>query len=202
MDKKEIDFELTLTYNELVAYLLAKYGVAKYSYFCNDNFKTKQTKNMRTKEGLFLHHIGEKEHIMLCNSEFAKQWNFEKYQGANHLVYCNYIEHLILHVKITDEYMPAAITESLEAVGIGGVINYISPELTTYYENPPVGGWQSIVFNVIKDNYDEYTKIAALFEIKNPGYDLSKTTQLSEFMGKSIERTRKAIDAWKEKIKN
>jgi len=207
MTKEEIEFEIDLSYNELVAYLLAKYGVAKYSYFCTNSCKSKQTKNMRTKDGLFLHHIGEKEHIMLCNAEFAKQWDFEKYQGADKLVYCNYLEHLLLHVKITKEYMERDQlklfqSEKIEMVGIGGVVDFIGPELVTYYETPPLGGWQSRVFEEVKDNYDEFTRICALFELDNPLYDLSKTTMLSEFMGKSIKRTRKAIDEWKKKINN
>ena len=195
MNKDDLAFEESLNYNELVAYLLAKYGVAKYSYFCKDNCKSKQKKNMRTNEGLFLHHIAEKNHIMLCNSMFAKQWDFEETQSATKLVYCNYLEHLLLHIKITNEYMEHAIMTTKESTGIGGVVNFIGPELSTYYAEPPVGCWQQVMFELVKDNYDDYIRIIAEFEVAHPEFDLSKNIE-----GKRIKKIRKDIDKVKKEI--
>ena len=158
MKSNEIKFERNLSYNELVAYLLAKYGVAKYPYFCNKECKSKQKNNSRTNEGLFLHHIGENMHIQLSQPSYAKRLPFEKYQGALRLVYCNYIEHLLLHIKITEEYLDND-EFPVELVGIGGVVNFIAPELVTYYHNPPKDGWRKNVFDVVNDNLDDFIEI-------------------------------------------
>ena len=77
MESIEIKEELAMTYNELVEYLLNKYGSAKYDYFCNESCKSKNTKVSRTSEGLFCHHIDEDKAIMLSNDKIAvnNPWN-------------------------------------------------------------------------------------------------------------------------------
>lgn len=79
--------------------------------------RSKDTSLSRTKEGLVIHHIGENEHILLGNPNFAVKQDFA-YQLPENLCYCDYLEHLLLHIKIVEEYFDM---NSQEQVGIGGV---------------------------------------------------------------------------------
>ena len=98
MDSLEVQNQLKMTYSELVDYLLKKYGPAECDYFRTEACKSKNPKVSRTNEGLYCHHIDEDKAIMLCNDKFAVNNPFE-YQKAERLVYCNALEHLILHIK-------------------------------------------------------------------------------------------------------
>ncbi len=53
----------------------------------------------RTPEGLLCHHIDEDKASVLSNPRFAKDYPFS-YQKRERLVYCDYVEHLLLHHKI------------------------------------------------------------------------------------------------------
>ena len=99
MNHEEIVKEVKMTYYELQDYLLKKYGSAKYDYFTNSECKYKNKKVSRTKEGLYCHHMDEDEGGNLSNPPQARQQCFE-WQKKERLVYCNAIEHLILHIKI------------------------------------------------------------------------------------------------------
>ncbi len=125
-----IDKLLDLTYDELVIHLQNKYGIPKYSYFINDTYKSRNPKNTRTKEGLVIHHIDEDKAIMLSTVEYARLNPFE-YQKADRLVYCNLIEHLLLHIKIV-EY-PNPNQNKNELCGVGGIINFLVPELNDIF---------------------------------------------------------------------
>lgn len=52
---------------------------------------------------------------------------------AKNIVYCDYLEHLFLHILICEN--PQAVNNR-EIVGIGGVINFLVPELNDLYS-----GW-------------------------------------------------------------
>ena len=67
---------------------------------------------------------------MLCNDKFAVNNPFE-YQKAGRLVYCNLLEHLLLHVKIAENPSPDANENELP--GIGGAINFICKDLNDIY---------------------------------------------------------------------
>ena len=67
MESTEIKNQLKMTYDELVDYLLKKYGPAQYDYFCNESCKSKNSKVSRTNEGLYCHHIDENKAISLAN---------------------------------------------------------------------------------------------------------------------------------------
>ncbi len=69
---------------------------------------------------------------MLSTPTYAKKNPFD-YQKADHLVYCNLLEHLVLHIKIV-EYPNPAQNAGETCGGIGGIIyNYIVPELNDIY---------------------------------------------------------------------
>lgn len=85
-----------------VEYLLKKYGAVTDDYFINKNCRSKG-KFSRTKDGLFCHHIYEYEYPLICNPDIACCLPYEL-QLKENLCYCNILEHLILHIKIDDEY--------------------------------------------------------------------------------------------------
>lgn len=146
---------MKMNYYELVQFLINKYGPAKYDYFVNDKCKTTNKKVKRTSEGLVCHHIDEDKAIMLCDEKYAAQNPFE-YQKADRLVYCNYLEHLLLHILIAEG--PKATNRNInETQGIGGVVNFICKQLNDYYNGYQYSKeWLINTMAVIKDDYESY----------------------------------------------
>ena len=99
MERDEIYKELQMPYDELQQYLRNKYGGALYDYFVTPECKTKNKKVGRGMEGLYCHHMDEDKGGNLGNPLQARLQPFE-WQKKERLVYCNVIEHLILHMKI------------------------------------------------------------------------------------------------------
>lgn len=136
--RKKIDdyiFLLNLSYDQAVERLLLKYGAAKddyyressYNRFLNGEIKNiTKGKYQRTKEGLFCHHIDEFEFENLSNKDFIQAYRYPySYQTKDRLVYCDLIEHLILHTLITRE------TDGNR--GFLGYITYIRPMVNEWY---------------------------------------------------------------------
>ena len=86
-----------MQYDELNYYLKDKYGKASNNYF------EITRKNIGERNGLICHNIDEDKLIMLTNEAVAKT-NGYKYQSPEKLVYCNMLEHLVLHVKIMEDF--------------------------------------------------------------------------------------------------
>ncbi|MCC3161039.1 MAG: hypothetical protein K4H23_04950 [Mollicutes bacterium PWAP] len=82
---------------------------------------------------------------------------YEDYQKADRLVYCNLLEHLMLHIKIVENPKPL-IKKIL--VGEGGINNFLIPELNDIYSgiNYQIPWKQSIV-KVIVGFEEDYLKI-------------------------------------------
>jgi hypothetical protein len=161
MEKIEIQKEMKMKYHELVGYLLEKYGKAQHDYFLTENCKSKNTKVSRTKEGLYCHHTDEDKAIDLSNSDFAIINPFN-YQKADRLVYCNVLEHLILHIKIFEEPKNTKAND-MEVQGLGGVINCICPELNDRYNGKePTQEWRINVFNQVRNNFDDYYRNSSI----------------------------------------
>lgn len=157
MKTRELQDQLRMSYEGQVEYLLNKYGSAKYDYFCNESCKSRNTKVSRAKEGLVCHHIDEDKAIMLSSPSYAAKNRFD-YQRADRLVYCNLLEHLLLHIKIVIE--PRHPEANLfERPGVGGIVN-ICRILNDYY-----GGreckreYQKTLYEPISDNMKDYIAI-------------------------------------------
>ena len=174
MKSAEIQNQLKMTYDELVKYLLDKYGPAEYDYFLNENFKSKNKKVSRTDEGLYCHHIDEDKAIMLSNDKYAVNNPFE-YQKADRLVYCNALEHLILHIKIVEEPRNKNANK-MELQGIGGAINFLCPQINDYYNGYEFKQqYLKNIFGLIENNFDDYIDILRYFldvVEKNPLYKI------------------------------
>lgn len=172
MNLQEYESVKDLTYVEYCDYLQKKYGKSKYNYM-SENF-VKIPKVTRTSEGLFVHHKYENKTILLTNQAIAKHQPYE-YQLAENLAYCDFLEHLLLHVLIC-EYPENTLPQFI--VGIGGAINFIIPELNDLYSGCPVApNWKMTCFNKVKQDQDCYITIVNRL-IKNshnyPLFDLSK----------------------------
>lgn len=179
MKSEEIKKELGLGYQELVDYLLDKYGPAEGDYFRNETCKSKNPIVSRSSEGLECHHIDEDKAIMLSDSRWASKNPFE-YQKADRLVYCNVLEHLILHAKIIEEPRNKKANK-LESPGVGGVINYLCPKINDYYNGYEFKrDYQRKMFSLIADNFDDYIEILRYILViiyKRPEYSLLITKE-------------------------
>ena len=99
------------------------------------------------------HHIDEDKAIMLSTDSFAVRYPFE-YQKADRLVYCNYLEHLLLHIKIAEE----SDTDNSEVLaGIGGAVNFIVRILNGFYSDKIVTQeYLCRAQDAVIDDYDSY----------------------------------------------
>lgn len=125
--KKVCDY----TYLQYCDYLQKKYGIGLAPYMTksfNPNPKCK-----RTKEGLIAHHKLENRMIMLSKKEIAETCPYE-WQLEHNIVYCDYLEHMLLHILICK--YPSDDTPDFISVGIGGIANFLIPEL-----NDVFSGW-------------------------------------------------------------
>lgn len=160
-----------LSYIEYCDYLQQKYGIGRSDYMTKS--WNKNQKVARTKEGLLAHHKYEDHAIMLSTKEYAMNNPFE-WQLAKNIVYCDYLEHLLLHILIC-EY-PAANKNEHESVGIGGVINYIIPELNDFFSGWQTDqAWRKTCLELIKDEKDVYLVLVKRFKNwwkKYPEYQL------------------------------
>ncbi len=163
---------LTKSYSQIVEVLLNKYGRAIGDYFVNETCRSKNRKISRTNEGLFCHHIDEDKAILLSNDQYAVNNPF-KYQRADRLVYCNFLEHLLLHIKIAEEPKNAYANKN-ELQGIGGAVNFIVKQINGFYGGQiPTVEYLAIAMSVIENDYPTYIKmLKRLWDIvkSNPVY--------------------------------
>lgn len=161
---------LQQSYPQLVETLLAKYGEAQYDYFTNEDCKNKNSKVSRSKEGLFCHHIDEDKAILLSKSEYAVKYPFE-YQKANRLVYCNLLEHLLLHTKIAESNCR---NDSFVPFGICGALSLIVRQINDFYSGKiSTQEYLTIATVLIRNDYANYiTILNYLWQIikNNPQY--------------------------------
>lgn len=183
MNKIEYDKVKNLTYREYCEYLKQKYGVSKYDYFTKS--WNKNAKVTRTKEGLICHHICEDIAIMLSEPKQAQINPFE-YQKAENLCYCDYLEHLFLHILICEN--PSKDKNLFEAVGIGGVVNFIVPELNDFYSGWETSQqWRLNCHNLIRKDKDVYLMLLKRFKTSCKNYpfysDKCLLTSFNEMFG-------------------
>ncbi len=158
LDETEYRKMLNSSYGVIVKYLLKKYGKAKHDYFKDTDCNQKNPLVSRAAEGLYCHHIDEDKAILLSNDNYAKANPFG-YQKASRLVYCNLLEHLLLHVKIAAEPKADGANEN-ELQGIGGAINFICKELNDIYAGKEYKEeWRKKVADAVKDSFDDYILI-------------------------------------------
>jgi hypothetical protein len=145
-----------MSYDDYVQHLLNKYGAAECDYFINETCKSKNKKISRSSEGLFCHHIDENKEILLSTPEVARNKPFA-HQKADRLVYANYLEHLLLHIKIVEE------DKEHNGLGLGGVL-MISGTINDFYRHGKADGWRKIAMSHVDGKFDEYIAIMQYFQ--------------------------------------
>lgn len=160
MKLSEYEKVKNFTYLEYCDYLQQKYGIGLSDYMTKS--WNKNQKCSRTKDGLVAHHIYEDHAIMLSTKEYAMKNPFE-WQLAKNIVYCDYLEHLFLHILICEN--PSENQNKSEAVGIGGVINFIVPELNDVYSGwETKQGWRKNCYNLVINDKDVYLTLLKRFK--------------------------------------
>lgn len=167
MEHNEIQTEMKMNYETLVGYLKSKYGVAKCNYFTNATCNTRSKQITRTKEGLFCHHIDEDKGWNLGEKNSAREQPYE-YQKAERLVYCNYLEHLLLHIQIgKDKYWKEhkSLTFPIEfTYFITPGISSICGEINDLFKKKGSSvEWRNRCFKEIECNFDDYIYILKSF---------------------------------------
>lgn len=166
MKSEEIFREMDMNYEQLSAYLQEKYGKAKYDYFANEKCKSSNSrKNSRTKEGLILHHIDEDKAVCLSEGKCAAE-----YQRAHRLTYCNYLEHLLLHILIAKKMYREKCIE-MNKQGKSQCVSFITPGIQficwdineMFFKKESQLEWRIRCFEEIEDNFDDYIYILRSF---------------------------------------
>ena len=142
---------LSKTYEEAVEFLLQKYGPAlddyyrekSYQRFMNGEIKNiSKGKISRTNEGLYCHHIDEIKWLKVSDKNFVMRFNIPfEHQRKDRLVYCDLIEHSILHILIT--------METSYEFGYQGYKVYLRPIIEDWYLNKiiPRPKWMQNCYN-------------------------------------------------------
>lgn len=161
MLSEEIINELCMSYADLCAYLVKKYGPAPCDYFPNPACRARRPQIGRGKEGLYCHHIDEDKGGNLNNPPQASKQPFS-WQKADRLVYCNILEHLILHIKIAvmrNKCKIKNVAEVRRFFTTGGIFE-ICQDINSLFINQ--GGqieWRKMCYEVIKNNLEDYVLI-------------------------------------------
>lgn len=140
-------------YHDYCTYLQNKYGLSPCNYTFGGGGKDK-----RSIDGLELHHIKEHEVTGLSNKEKASNYPIE-YQQPQNLCYCDYLEHMLLHIMIFEEDLEK--NSDVDIMGILGVINHMVERLNDFYCKDLIGyrDYELNAYHKVKDDVDVYLKI-------------------------------------------
>ena len=148
-NKKIAEWEayLNMTYDEYVSHLLNKYGAITQPYF-TDKYCNEYNKSIRMGcFGLYIHHIAEDIVPSLSKKRVASQ-NLWSYQQGDKLVYCDPLEHLLLHIKIYEKTGNGNL-------GIKGAV-IIAREIGDYYLYGVPTNWKRPYAVKVADKLNEY----------------------------------------------
>lgn len=175
MESKELIKQEDMTYEKLCQYLQGKYGLPTAPYFTSEKCSyTNSRVNSRTSEGLMIHHVREDIADDLCKQDMALGYPFE-YQMPDNLVYCNFLEHFLLHIKIVEERWYPKYRERRKGQTLNADKNphlliselyrpgimFISSDLNGLYAR---GGstlnWENNCYKAVADNFVDYIRMA------------------------------------------
>ena len=199
MNMEEYNEIKNLSYVEYCDFLQKKYGLGSAPYFTKT--WNKNPKASRTKEGLIAHHKYEDHAIMLGDADYAKKNPYE-WQLPKNIVYCDYLEHLFLHILICEN--PSKDKNPLEAVGIGGVINFLVPELNDLYSGWTTRqSWRANCHKLVINDKDVYLTLLKRFKDNCSDYLLyTEDCLFTSFNEKYGLWSKKNNEALFEEIKN
>ncbi|UWD34953.1 hypothetical protein NX779_04085 [Mycoplasma cottewii] len=153
LDNTQTDIEKLLEYDyyECVNFLLCKYGMVKGDYAKRTWFFDVVSENLEAKRsfyGLEIHHIDEDKIPNLSSKENMRL--YPEYQSRDRLVYCNLVEHLVLHIKIYQK--------TKNRLSMNGVFLIIR-KLNTYFSEQEFDDERKcLIYHSIKDLKLDYFK--------------------------------------------
>lgn len=184
-----------MTYLEYCDYLQEKYGIGLSDYMTKN--WNKNRKCTKTNEGLIAHHKAEDKMILLSNRNIAQRYPFE-WQKKENIVYCDYLEHLLLHVLIcmypSEDKIPGV------SVGIGEIVTFLVPELNDLYSgwitNQP---WRKKCHDLVANDIDVYFEILKKFINYNQNNESFRINMLftsynNNYGGWNIENNNKIFE--------
>ncbi|PZV98750.1 hypothetical protein [Metamycoplasma auris] len=143
----EIRELLELDYKECVAYLIHKYGSVNKTLLDNDedlNFSVNDFSSIREK-GLFVHHIDEYEIDWLAKPNVIRKYPDLDFEEK--LVYCNLLEHMVLHIKIWQKTNRSG----------GYLFSEIIPELNDIFSGIIYKeSWKNKAASLVRNYKDDY----------------------------------------------
>ena len=155
---RNIEAEIAMPYREYVVYLRRKYGQPSVKFFYLEG--QKDMKIERLNEGLFLHHIAEEFRITLDDMTapaFAKTKSPSIYTPEN-FIYCDFIEHLLLHIKIAQGDMSENSDNGMDIMGAKKIWRKINKQWSA--QNVPLKYRKAI--ERIENRQMDYLKIMRL----------------------------------------
>jgi len=170
MNMNEYEQVKSYSYEEYVEYLQKKYGLAPANYMTPTGTKNLY-KNSRTSEGLVIHHKYEDRAFSLSHKSAVNIFPYE-YQHAENLVYCDYLEHLFLHVLIFEKINELYNNKWL----LNGAFQFIIPEINDVYSGwKTKESWRLKCHSVIINDKPVYMELIKRLIIKKA--DLSELTK-------------------------
>lgn len=160
MNMNEYNTVKNLNYRAYCDYLKEKYGAVPAAFMSAKG--TKNRRITRTSDGLVVHHIFEDHAPKLADPNEAKKHPME-WQAAENLVYCDSLEHLLLHILIAE----AADLDSTDGipVGVGGILQFMVPELNDLYSGwETEQDWRKNCHAKIIEDKDVYMSLLARFK--------------------------------------
>lgn len=144
-----------LNYDEYCNYLQNKYGKSD-CFYLTETWK-RNPKCSRTKEGLYAHHKMENSAPNLSEPAIAKSFPYE-YQSPDNIVYCDLLEHLLLHILISE-------TPNIDPrLGYNGAL-YIANELNDiYFSDNEQPAWKTQCVDNICDDEDVFKLLVERLE--------------------------------------
>lgn len=163
-ENEELEKVKGMSYFDYVSYLKKKYGEATVPYMTEKFYKNKSV--TRTNEGLVCHHVMEVSVSGLYSPKCAKKYSYD-YQKPENLVYCNLLEHLLLHLKIAQMQIEkldkewegkvhSVAVSYIPVLGMGGIVDSMAPQLNDLYSGYMGPTWLQACFDVIKDDIYDY----------------------------------------------
>ncbi|VDB98837.1 conserved protein of unknown function [Oenococcus oeni] len=183
---------LNKNYKDAVKTLLKKYGPATDDYFreasyyrfLNGEIKSPtKGKISRTAEGLYCHHIDENKFLNIANHDFILIQSIPFIsQKRDRLVYCNLVEHFILHALISNE--------TNCHFGFPGLKVFIKPSVEDWYINgiTPDVPWQRRCFD---ESYITSSQAAALLNTIEERLTLTQKLLLKQ---KQVDKTQQKFE--------
>lgn len=187
MLNKDLKYMMSTNVDSCYDLMIKKYGRVDGDYFLKPTCKCVNKSILKSEQGLYCHHMLETEVKGLSLKDVAAS-NDYKYQKAENLCYCNALEHLMIHIKIDEEYRDLGNY----SYGTLGILEFVLRIINEKY----IETWEEkYKLNIIDDILDIILICIYIMIIDIAKHDsLSPTVASSFFYNKSFEFTNKVCN--------